>query len=245
MYRTKRGLTIASTLLLLAVLVSACEQPYSTPPAVTNTPIDTNSFFSTPIPEQPGSMNDVEQFTTQTALAAQGSDPNAVIPTATPGAADATAAPAGDGATPTSTPLVELVPTATATLAVSNSQPTASSSSSSSAPGTYTLKTGEFPYCIARRFNVDPDQLLALNGLSSGDAGYLAPGTVLKIPQSGSFPGDRMLANHPTTYTVASSDETVYGVACKFGDITPASIAEKNNISVDASLSAGQTLSIP
>jgi len=243
MYRSKRGLTVASTLLLLAVLVSACEQPYSTPPAVTNTPIDTNSFFSTPIPEQPGSMTDVETFTTQTALAAQ-TDPNAVIPTATPGVTDATAAPAGDGATPTSTPLVELVPTATATLAVSNAQPT-TSSSSSSAPGTYTLKAGEFPYCIARRFNVDPDQLLALNGLSSGDAGYLAPGTVLKIPQSGSFPGDRMLANHPTTYTVVSSDETVYGVACKFGDITPASIAEKNGISVDASLSAGQTLSIP
>jgi hypothetical protein len=69
MSRSKRGLTIASTLLLVAVLISACEQPYSTPPAVTNTPIDPNSFFSTPIPEQPGNMDDVENITTQTALA--------------------------------------------------------------------------------------------------------------------------------------------------------------------------------
>jgi len=37
----------------------------------------------------------------------------------------------------------------------------------------------------------------------------------------------------------------VYSVACAFGDIDPARIAQANNISVGASLSAGQTLNIP
>ena len=32
----------------------------------------------------------------------------------------------------------------------------------------YTLQSGEFPYCIARRFNIDPRELLAINNLSSG-----------------------------------------------------------------------------
>ena len=50
---------------------------------------------------------------------------------------------------------------------------------------------------------------------------------------------------HPTTYTVLASDETVYGVACKFGDVDPAAIAQANGISVDAALAAGQSLSIP
>jgi len=30
----------------------------------------------------------------------------------------------------------------------------------------YMLHAGEYPYCIARRFDVDPDQLLAINHLT-------------------------------------------------------------------------------
>jgi hypothetical protein len=44
---------------------------------------------------------------------------------------------------------------------------------------------------------------------------------------------------------VSSSDQTVYGVACYFGDIDPAAIAAANGISVGASLTAGQQLTIP
>jgi len=105
------------------------------------------------------------------------------------------------------------------------------------------LQPGEFPYCIARRFNVDPDNLLSLNGLISGE--LFLPGITLKIPQSGAFPGDRSLASHPTTYTVASTDETVFSVACKYGDVDPAVLASTNGISVSADLSAGQQLKIP
>jgi len=233
MSRTKRGLTIASTLLLVAILVSACEQPYSTAPAVTNTPIDPNSFFSTPIPSQPSNMQDVENITTQTAIAA--------IVSPTPGGA--TAAPV-TGATATSTPIINLPATSTQAVSV---VPTSTSVPSGSRPSTYTLKNGEFPYCIARRFNVDPDQLLSLSGLTSAQADSLSAGTVLTIPQSGAFPGDRSWHDHPATFTVGTTynTNTVYGVACYYGDIDPSLIAQTNGISVDAILTAGQTLTIP
>lgn len=134
--------------------------------------------------------------------------------------------------------------------AASISTPTVSVAAATAVPSgvrpvSYTLQNGEFPYCIARRFNVDPDELLALSGLTLTQANNLASGTVLKIPQSGAFPGPRALATHPTTYTVASSDETIYGVACKYGDVDPASIATANGISVSASLTTGQQLKIP
>jgi LysM repeat protein len=110
-------------------------------------------------------------------------------------------------------------------------------------PATYSLLAGEFPYCIARRYNVDPDQLLALSGLVDGV--IYPPGTPLKIPQSGSFPGDRMLQSHPATYTVVSSAETIPSIACKYGDVDPSSIASANGLAVSAVLSSGQQLSIP
>ena len=232
MSRSNRGKIIASTLLLVAVLLTSCEQPYSTPPAVTLTPMDSNSFFSTPIPEEPSSMTDVENFTTQTALAGE---PGAQIATATP---DVLAGIT----TETATPSIAINPTATQAVSAA---PTSPPVPSGSRPSTYVLKVGEFPYCIARRFNVDPDQLLSVSGLSGAQANSLSAGTVLTIPQSGSFPGDRALASHPSTYTVKSSDETIYGVACLFGDIDPSAIAQANNISVDAALTAGQSLNIP
>lgn len=234
MSRTKRGLIIASTLLLVAVLVSACEQPYSTPPAVTSTPINP-SLFATTIPNEPGSMEDVENITTQTAVAD--------VPTQTPG--DSGSAPQA-GATETSTPMIALNPTFTATQAVAVI-PTSTSVPAGSKPATYKLNKGEFPFCIARRFNVDPAQLLALSGLSSSQADSLSTGTVLTIPQSGSFPGDRSWHDHPATFVVGTTYDTntVYGVACYYGDIDPAVIAQHNNISVDATLTAGQTLNIP
>jgi LysM repeat protein len=106
------------------------------------------------------------------------------------------------------------------------------------------LQNGEFVYCIARRFNVDPAEVLALNGIADSQTIY--PGLTIKLPQTGNpFPGDRMLRNHPATYTVAGSDETVYSVACAFGDVDPALIAQNNSISVGAALTPGQTLNIP
>ena len=231
----KRGTVVASTLMLIAVIASACNQPYSQAPSVTNTPINPTSLFATPIDQTPG-MGAVETFGAQTALAQTGTPLAMATQTLSVGVT-----PQDLSATPT--PLVSNNPafTSTATLAVSGTLPT--SVPVGTRPTNYPLHKGEFPYCIARRFDVDPDALLSLNGLSSGNI-YL-PNTTLKIPQSGSFPGTRALRNHPATYTVSSSDETVYGVACLFGDVDPVAIAQANNISVDAALTTGQQLSIP
>lgn len=242
----KRGVAVASTMMLIAVILSACRTPYSTPPAATNTPINATSLFETPINQTPGiTMSDVANFGTSTALALSGT-PQA-IPTQTLSVSVGTSIATQDpNATITPTALVSPNPastltTSTATLAVSGTLPT--SVPVGQRPASYTLQRGEFPYCIARRFDVDPDALLSLNGLSSGNIYY--PNLTLRIPQTGSFPGTRALRNHPATYTVASSSETIYGIACLFGDVDPSAIAQANNISPGAALTSGQQLSIP
>jgi LysM repeat protein len=110
-------------------------------------------------------------------------------------------------------------------------------------PESYQLQKGEFPFCIARRFNVDVGELLSINGLSTSS---LVPvGFTLKIPQTGNnFVGQRALLNHPTNYTVAGGD-TIYTVACKYGDVDPLAIAQANNLSSPYNLSAGQVIHIP
>jgi LysM repeat protein len=227
------------------VVLSACNQPYSQLPSVTNTPIA--PLFSTTL--TPG-MDTVGAFGTSTALALSGT-PFGDIPTQTPGApVDATLQSLL--VTATSTPIVTNPDvTVTATLAVSGttvssgatSGPLPTSAPVGFRPARYELKRGEFPYCIARRFDVDPQELLRLSGLTIGQAYNLSTGTVLVIPQSGSFPGTRALASHPASYT-ASSGDTIYSVACKFGDVTPDAIAQANSLTVE-NLTGGQSYSIP
>jgi len=171
-------------------------------------------------------------FLTQTAQA----NPQVASATGTPPQPTATflslaTVPAGTSA-PTDTP----VPAATSTV-LPYATPTPG------IPSTYTLQAGEFPYCIARRLNVDPVELLSLNGLTTGDL-YL-PGQVLKIPQSGHiFGSDRAWHSHPATYTVQSGD-TIYGVACWYGDVDPLEIGSANGLSSPYTLTPGQTLNIP
>lgn len=238
MARIKRGALIASMMLSIALIVSACKTPYSTPPPTTNPGTTATSLFGTPMNQTPGAgMGEVEMFGTQTALASTGT-PQAVA-TQTLSLSAGTQDP---NVTATATPLVSNpAGTVTATLAVSGTLPT--SVPVGSRPATYTLQPGEFPYCIARRFDVDPEALLSLNGLSSGT--IYRPNLSLRIPQSGSFPGARALRNHPATHTVASSSETIYGIACLYGDVYPSAIEQANNLSAGAALTAGQQLSIP
>jgi len=107
----------------------------------------------------------------------------------------------------------------------------------------YTLKEGEFPFCIARRFNVNPQDLLAVNNIVEGQ--LVSPGTSLQIPQTGSWPGDtRTLKPHPTTHTVSAGD-TVNSIACEYGDVTPEAIIAVNKLEEPYTLTAGQALQIP
>jgi LysM repeat protein len=179
-------------------------------------------------------MSDVANFGTSTALAAQTGTP-LVVETQTQGPA---AAPQ-DLSTPT-----PVVSTSTQALVVGTQNGSvATSGPVGTRPTEYTLHRGEFPYCIARRFDVDPEALLTLNGLGNGNIVY--PGRTLKIPQSGSFPGQRALQAHSPTYVVKSSGETLYSIACLFGDVDPQAVAAANQISVDATLTVGQQLSMP
>ena len=109
-------------------------------------------------------------------------------------------------------------------------------------PTSYKLQKGEFPYCIARRFNVNPNDLLSQNGLNSKSATY--PGQELKIPQSGSWPGERSLHKHPASYKVGAGD-TIYSIACYFGDVDPMAIAQANGLKDPYTLKVGDSISIP
>ena len=235
MTHIKRGTMVVSILMLVVIITSACNQPYSQQPSVTNTPIDT-SLFASPIGGTPAiSMSDVANFGTQTALAQ----------TTTPGTPISTAIGAAAQASATSTPSIGITPqaTLTSTLAVSGSPATTAVASGSE----WILQKGEFPYCIARRYNVNPEDLLRLSGLTSPDIYY--EGQKMIIPQNSTWPaslGPRGLSTRPATYTVKGiSDTTVYGVACQYGDVLPSDIASLNGISVGATLTIGQQVKIP
>lgn len=203
-------------ILILAVALSACERSASTAPLSTATSIQEAVATSS------DPMEMLRGFATQTALAMGGNATTPVVGTPIPGTTSVPNTPVFQ--TPTSAP--------------STAIPAANTK-----PATYTLQEGEYPYCIARRFNVNPDELLNLNGLSGG--GLYVPGLVLKIPQTGNpFPGERSLISRPATYAVAAYD-TIYKIACKYGDIDPITIASANNLVAPYTLKTGQSISIP
>jgi len=247
MSKKQRGMMMIFVFVVSTMLISACTQSLSSAPVATPTLLPDGLFVS-PFPSVENPMAMIEEFAKQTA-AAQTTVANGGTP-ATPGAIVTATTPLAE-TTGTVLAPSDVIATATSTAVVistptnANSLPAATSVPAGVRPASYTLQSGEFPYCIARRFNVDPDELLALSGLSSAQANSLSSGTVLKIPQSGAFPGSRMWHSHPDTYTVDSSSETIYGVACYYGDIDPNAIASANGISVSASLTAGQQLQIP
>lgn len=244
MRNNKRGLLIIIIFVISTVLISACTQSLSDAPVATPTLIPAGLFVS-PLPSVENPMAMIEEFAKQT-VAAQTTIANAGTPVTPQAVTTGTVITPQTGATATPTLGTPSTPTnaiATTPVPVTPGGPTTTPVPPGVRPANYTLQSGEFPYCIARRFNVDPDQLLSMSGLTSPDLYY--PGLKLTIPQSGAFPGERMLATHPTTYTVLSADETIYSVACKFGDVDPAAIASANGISASAKLTAGQPIKIP
>jgi LysM repeat protein len=241
MSKKQHGLQAIFILIISSLMISACNQSLSNMPAVTATAI-TPAVFASALPSLENPMNMIAELGEQTKVAQ-----TAAASGGTPG----TPQPVAQGTAITAQPVITTLPgtptnavvTTPLPVVVTPSGPTITPVPAGVRPASYTLQNGEFPYCIARRFNVDPDALLRASGLTSPDVYY--PGLTLTIPQSGAFPGSRMLANHPATYTVASSAETIYSIACKFGDVDPASIASSNNIAVSAKLTVGQQLQIP
>lgn len=244
MRNKQRVLLIISIFIISTLLISACTQSLSNAPEATPTLIATGLFVS-PMPSVENPMAMIEEFAKQTA-AAQTAEASHGTP-ATPQAIttmDAHTTPEAGTPAPTSgTPTNAAGGSAATTPVVVTPGATGAPFTPGPRPATYILQAGEFPYCIARRFNVDPEALLTASGLTSPD--LYSVGDKLTIPQSGAFPGGGALAAHPATYTVVSSTESVYSVACIYGNVYPEAIASANGIAFSAKLTAGQKLQIP
>lgn len=105
---------------------------------------------------------------------------------------------------------------------------------------TYTVKSGDSLWTIARRYDTTVDTLKQLNGLSNNN---LTIGQILKVPQ---VTGNITLPANPTpsgsTYTVKSGD-SLWKIANQYGT-SVATIKTLNNLTSD-SLSIGQVLKVP
>lgn len=207
--------------LLMFTLLTACELPASrAPESVDASP--TAEFF---IPTGKPTEDSVGMIMTMTAMAEQ--TPMPPQATATPQIVENT--PVVQAGTPT--PVIV--------------QPDVSWSPTPGLPSTYTLQKGEFPYCIARRFNLDIAAFQNLNPTVNFSSSRFDPGLVLNIPQNSIWnAGPRALKGHPTTYTVQSGD-TIHIIACKFGDVDPNGIIAVNGLQSPYTLTAGQSLKIP
>ncbi|MDO9347989.1 MAG: LysM domain-containing protein [Anaerolineales bacterium] len=228
---------ILAVVMTLAIFLAACQRSASQAPLPTPTPTGNSAATQT------DPMRMLQALATQTAMAGTGIPTNG---TPTPDLTG-TPIPVGTGATPISgspTDTSLLPPTGAPGATSIPATQIAITVTPPTRPATYTLHEGEFPYCIARRYNVDPDALLALNGLTEGQ--MYSPGLVLNIPQTaGPFPPPRALHSHPATYNVTSADDTIYKIACYYGDVDPLVIATVNNLVSPYTLHAGQTLNIP
>jgi LysM repeat protein len=227
--KTHRSIAFLVALLLISSL-AACKRPI---PGNTTNP--TSASESASILPTAGATDVLEQiylFATQTAMATQG------LTTGVPQASESTPEAAPETGLPSTPVNVQPPPPA-----VPTSEPLIAPSATPGIPASYTLHKGEFPYCIARRFNIDPGALLRANGLTSYSVYYA--GMVLNIPQNASgFPGSRALRPHPATYTVRPGD-TLYSIACAFGDADPNAIAYVNSLDQKGNVSPGDILQIP
>ena len=244
MIQKRRSVLVISIFMIAVVMLSACTQSLSSAPEETPTLIPTGLFVS-PIASVENPMAMIEQFAKQTeaaqTAAAGGGTPQApAAGTGTPGTevviVSPTASVAANVSTPTNANAAATTPVSAVTSAPASTPVPLSGNE-------YILKAGEWPYCIARRYDVDPEAMLRASGLVSPDIYY--PGLKLIIPQGANFPGPRVLIPHPASYTVASGDETVYSIACKYGEVNPDAIASTNGISSSAKLTVGQVLQIP
>lgn len=213
---TLKRITILLAIALFALGLAACELSASTPPP--------------PSPTSGGGMSTLEvelgNIATQTAQAGGSSGVPTTTPTTGPEETEESTEATSPAATPTPQQAGVTVPPPTPGI-----------------PTTYTIQKGEFPFCIARRFNLNINEVLTLNGLSMSST--VRTGYALKIPQTGNpFVGARPLRSHPTTYNVKAGD-SIYTVACYFGDVSPDAIAQANSLTSPYMLTPGQTLQIP
>jgi LysM repeat protein len=159
---TKHVLLVA-LLLVFAFGVTACRLPASTPPPPT--PTEEGVF---PIPGTQ-SMGLFETIATQTALAAQAEQPPVLeTPVPEPVTPSEPETPPPAEPEPTDPPVTEEPPpppppTEPPPAPEPTQAPVTVPPPTPGIPSTYTVQAGEHAYCIARRFNLNPDELLNMN----------------------------------------------------------------------------------
>lgn len=207
-------------LLIAALFLGGCVQPASTPaPTNSSTGDDLNDLLTLVASQAPATSvipggGVLDPIQDQTSAAGTAQSKQPSVVTATP-------------------TITQLQPTSTIAVTTSGMV----------VPTSYQLQKGEFPYCIARRFNINVDTLLGANGLSRG--GLYSAGLKLTIPlDADPFGGERALIAHPAQYTVITGD-TFYQIACKFGDVWPEQIASENGMTLEETLISGTLLEIP
>ena len=267
-----RTITLNSPAEVRATATTAAEQvfnitltidrPWATPsteaPSEVTQPVGETPVPDTAVPVQPSEPTQAAPSqAAPTAVPVQPAEPTQAAPTAEP--VQPTATPEMP-VQPTSEPM-ETTPVATETPVQPTSEPAPATPEATQPPATLEplepaqpvepaelpdkvkLQKGEFPFCIARRYNVDPFEMMYLNGFYFGQIFY--KGQTVHLPQSGyTFPGGPALRAHPATYTVQSGD-TLGSVACYYGDVDPLAIAELNGFDPSQALVVGQQLQIP
>jgi len=228
---TKTNYRILLILIILALTMPSCTRIASFSPIANNPTLD--PLANLPIITQAPQIQDPLNIT-QTAIAvvAQASQP-AIVITLTPEQTGVGI----EGGEATSLPPSETPLPPSETPVPATAVPTR--------PESYKLNSGEWPICIARRFDLDLEGFFAANNLNMQSRP--SAGTVLKIPQTGNWStvsGTRYWHAHPTQYTIQPSDN-IYSIACYFGDIEPDAILAANGLSGSYTLSVGQVLQIP
>jgi LysM repeat protein len=109
----------------------------------------------------------------------------------------------------------------------------------------YTVKPGDWIWKIARDYNVDPQDIVDLNGLT--DPSDISPGTVLQIPLSETTTEATAVVGTPVTGGVThivQPGEWIWQIARTYG-VDPQAIISANSLSDPANISPGQELIIP
>ncbi len=201
-------------IIISSLMISACTMSASTPPPVTPT---TN-------------LSEIARQATETAIAKTPKTGETQAPGTTSESGDEVTATAAEAVAPTSTP--EPVETEEPEVVTEYA-----------VPDSYTLHQGEFVYCLARRYNILPEDIMTYNGIASGTIFY--PGETISLPADArAYVGDRALQYHPSSYTVVFGD-TLYSIACLYGDVDPRAIAAGNDLDIDQALTPGTVLQIP
>jgi LysM repeat protein len=222
-------------LLAVAFLLAGCTMSYSNPTTGSPKADGTNAYASNSGPI--ATMNALRTAFIQQTEQARGGTPAGATNTssfATVAVTPTVETTAAGQETPVSTPTVAGPPT---TLP-------AAPTSTPGVPKTYKIHDGETIWCLGRRFDIDPNDIIAANhGVED-----VYPDDVVNIPQNGDpFPGERAL--HPHTpnmsHTVQAPNDTIYKIGCYYGDVDPNRIIAANNLKDPYTLTPGQKIIIP